>query len=148
MDSSIIPGTFSHLFHLNSIMTEVTTYTAETLELIKDLSAVDYDAEDMYDFIEQYGEEDFHKYYEYYVEAGEKHSYEVVDAFIDIFDFADLDRIGDAYLGEYDNVRDYVEQYLESTGVVIPDFVQIDYDSTFMNLEIVVQGNYYFLRNF
>ena len=77
------------------MMTEVQTKAmdlkTETVEFINNLIAENYYDEDIYEFINNYGEGNLVKWYVSYVDLGEKYSYDDVDAFIENFGIDDLD---------------------------------------------------------
>jgi antirestriction protein len=111
-----------------------------------------YDA-DMYDFINLYGEDNFMNYYEQYVQLGENHSYDAVDAFIDEFSLDDLNYFEDAYSGEWESFDDFAEQYFTDVyGYLVPEEIEsyIDYEAFANDLafDYVTNNNYVFNRNF
>ena len=109
--------------------------TEKTKSLISNLIEDDYHDEDMFDFIEQYGEIYFQKYYVDYVKIGEEYSYAAIEAFIDQFGIQSISGFEDSYYGEMsieDFVKDLIEQYSYPS---VPDWIEYDLLSTWDNLE-------------
>lgn len=107
----------------------------ETLNLIEELKENSFFEEDMYEFITEHGEDNFVQYYETYVELGESYCYEAVDAFIDEFDVSQIDYFSDSYQGHYDNPGDFAKELVEDCySFELPGFVEIDWESTWNNL--------------
>jgi hypothetical protein len=121
-------------------------YSQETVDKIEELIAESYCLEDIVDFIDKYSEFDFCNFYQTYVETGEKYSYEAVNAFIDQFGIHSLvgDNFQDAYRGQYDSKADYAESYVsECYSVEVPSFLEIDWEASFDNLDVVFSSNCY-----
>jgi hypothetical protein len=129
-------------------------YSTETLELLEDLEDNCYAMDDMIEFIEQYGEEDFRKYYEYYVELGEKHSYDAVDAFIKAFgiwEIASTESFNDAYYGEYDSQADFAQTFYEERYDDFPTEIAVDWQQTWeqsLRHDFQYQDGFIFNRNY
>ena len=121
-------------------------YSQETVTKIEELLEDSYALEDIINFIDENSEEDFRKYYEEYVVAGEEYSYEAVDAFIEEFGLQSFtsSAFEDAYMGQYDSKADYAEQYTSDVySVEVPSFVEVDWEATFENLDVVFSANCY-----
>jgi hypothetical protein len=102
-----------------------------TVEYIKELVDNNYYDEDIYAFIEQYGEDALESCYEDYCELGEQSSYEAVDAFCSEFGVENIGNFEDAYYGEYETPEIFVENYVNETSTVaIPDYLVIDWEAT------------------
>ena len=102
-------------------------------------------------FIDEHSEEDFLNHYELYVEQGESLGYEVVDAWVSENDFDKLNRLEDAYVGEFANGEELAMHIADEEGVYIPDFISVDWDTTYDNMrsdytEIDYDGKTYFFR--
>lgn len=126
-------------------------FTSETQQLLETLEGNNYYRGDMIEFIEQYGESDFQKHYEQYVEFGEDHSYEAVDAFIESFGMNCLEDFEEAYYGSYESSADFAEDFMNSMGYEIPDFVVVDWDGTWernLRHDFIYESGYVFNRNF
>jgi hypothetical protein len=121
-------------------------YSQETVDKIEELIAESYCLEDIVEFIDANSEAVFRSYYQNYVEIGEEYSYEAVDAFIDQFGIHSLvgDNFQDAYRGQYDSKADYAESYVSDCYVVdLPSFLEIDWEASFNNLDVVFSSNGY-----
>jgi hypothetical protein len=123
-------------------------YSQETVDVIEELIADSYALEDIVNFIDNNSEAEFRSYYQTYVETGEEYSYEAVDAFIEEFGLHSLvgDNFQDAYRGQYDSKADYVESYLSNGNFYIlelPSFLEIDWEASFDNLDVVFSSNGY-----
>jgi antirestriction protein len=104
---------------------------ADTLEKISELCEDDsYALDDVLEFIDQNSEEDFLAYYEDYVDLGEVHGYEPVDAFLKENGLDDLESFEDAYLGEYNSPADFAEEYLQNEIDRLSYFIVVDWEKT------------------
>ena len=118
----------------------------ETVEKIDGFLESQYAIEDILTFIDENSEEDFRRYYEDYVDLGEIHGYEPVDAFVELNRLADLDRFENAYIGEYDSPALMAEEYVD-TNEMMPYYVVVDYSATAEELidhDVDQVGNFYF----
>ena len=125
-------------------------YSQETVDVIEELIADSYALEDIVDFIDKYSEAEFRNHYQTYVETGEEYSYEAVDAFIEEFGLHSFTSSGfeDAYRGQYDSKADYAESYVSDCYVVdLPSFLEIDWEASFNNLDVVFSSNGYVFDN-
>lgn len=94
----------------DNYMTEVSdTVSSKIKELMEDSFYLD----DMLDFINEHGDDNFIKYYDDYVRFGEDNSYAAVDAFIEEFGIWEVERFEDAYSGQYDSEEQFAEQYVD-----------------------------------
>ena len=121
-------------------------YSQETVDKIEELLEDTYALEDIIEFIDTNSEADFRTYYEDYVVVGEEYSYGAVDAFIEEFGLHTFTSSGfeDSYRGQYDSKADYAEQYASDVySVEVPSFVEVDWEATFENLDVVFSGNGY-----
>jgi len=121
-------------------------YSQETVDKIAELLEDSYCLEDIVEFIAETSEESFRSYYQNYVEIGEEYSYEAVDAFIEEFGLHSLvgDNFQDSYRGQYDSKADYVESYVSDCYVVdLPSCLEIDWEASFDNLDVVFNSNGY-----
>ena len=89
-------------------------------------------------FIENYSEEEFEKFYPTYLKLVNKYSTELVDEFINCFDFdpSNLMKFEDMYEGQYETGQDFawhwVNEICEETKN-IPSWVTIDYKDIWEN---------------
>ena len=125
-------------------------YSQETVDKIEELIAESYCLEDIVEFIDANSEADFCNFYEEYVTVGEEYSYGAVDAFIEEFGLHSFTSSGfeDAYRGQYDSKADYAESYVSDCYVVdLPSFLEIDWEASFENLDVVFSSNGYVFDN-
>jgi hypothetical protein len=121
-------------------------YSQETVDKIDELLEDSYALEDIVEFIDANSEADFRNFYEEYVTVGEEYSYEAVDAFIEEFGLHSFNpsAFEDAYLGQHDSKASYAEKYTSDVySVKVPSFVEVDWEATFENLDVVFDGNGY-----
>ena len=125
-------------------------YSQETVDKIEELIADSYALEDIVEFIDANSEAVFRSYYQIYVETGEEYSYEAVDAFVEEFGLHSLvgDNFQNSYQGQYDSKADYAESYVSDCYVVdLPSFLEIDWEASFENLDVVFSSNGYVFDN-
>ena len=125
-------------------------YSQETVDVIEELIADSYALEDIVEFIDANSEADFRSYYQTYVEIGEEYSYEAVDAFVEEFGLHSLvgDNFQNSYRGQYDSKADYAESYVSDCYVVdLPSFLEIDWEASFNNLDVVFSKDGYVFDN-
>lgn len=132
-------------------MTIAMNYSPETIQLIEELIDNSYHDQDMYDFIEQYGENNFRSYYTDFVDIGEKYSYEAADAFIAEFSIDDISNFEDAYYGEF-SWDDFVESYASDNVLYrIPEDLQCYFDMNAFSADLaydyIENGGFIFSRN-
>ena len=114
----------------------------ETQDFIAELVENSYCEEDIYDFIEEKGEDNLVNYYEDYCELGEEYSYDAVDAFVAEFGIQSIAGFEDAYRGEYSSKADYAELYVTDCYTTdLPGFVEVDWEATFDNMDFVFTDN-------
>ena len=116
-----------------------------------ELKEDNYAVDDMIDFINEYGQENFFNLYEEYVTIGEEYSYDAVDAFIEEFGIQSFtqDNFIDSYRGEYESKGDYAHDYVTGCySTELPGFVEIDWDATFDNMDEVFCNGYVFNSQF
>ena len=138
------------------MMTEVQTkemdLKTETVEFINNLIAENYHDEDIYEFINTYGEDNLVKWYVSYVDLGENYVYDAVVTFIDNFSIDDLDKFEDAYYGVYDSPEHFVENLVTEVDCVpIPEHLVVDWTATWESnyqYDFIFDNNCVFLRNF
>jgi hypothetical protein len=120
-----------------------------TADFIKDLVEQSYHDEDMYVFINEHGEDNFVQYYEDYVQFGESYNYGAVDTFIEEFGIDNLQSFEDAFRGEWNSKAEYAENYVSDCySFEMPGFIEIDWDTTFENLDCVYANGFVFDSQF
>ena len=148
-------------------------YSQETVDKIEELIADYYCLEDIVEFIDANSEAVFRSYYQIYVEIGEEfidanseakfrsynqiyveigeeYSYGAVDAFIEEFGLHTFTSSGfeDSYRGQYDSKAQDAENYVSDCySVDLPGFLEIDWEATFENLDVVFSSNGYVFDN-
>ena len=89
-------------------------------------------------FINNYSEEEFEKYYPTYLKLVNKYSTELVDEFINCFDYdpSNLTKFEDLYEGQFETGQDFAFYYVnevDKTTKDIPNWVTIDYKDIWEN---------------
>ena len=102
--------------------------------------------------LDYYGEEYLENYYEDYCDMGETYSYEAVDVFCEEFGVDNIGNFADAFYGEYETPAIFCEHFIdETTPVVIPDCVVVDWDATWecnLRHDFIWEEGFVFNRNF
>jgi hypothetical protein len=106
------------------------TFAAATVEKIEELLEDSYALEDILEFIDANGENDFVSFYEEYVTQGEDLGYDVVDAFIGYHGLSCVEYARDAYRGTYDSGADFAEEYYNDVYGDVPSFLVVDWEAT------------------
>ena len=106
------------------------TVTPETLAKIEELVEENYELRDILEFIDEHTEEEFVAFYEEYVTQGENLGYEVVDAYLQEFDYDDLAQCEEKFVGRYGSEAEFAEEYTDELGYSIPDFIVVDWQET------------------
>ena len=89
-------------------------------------------------FINNYSEEEFEKYYPTYLKLVNKYSTELVDEFINCFDYdpSNLTKFEDLYEVQFETGQDFAFYYVnevDKTTKDIPNWVTIDYADVWEN---------------
>lgn len=132
-------------------MTETQVQLKEsTVEFIAELILENYAQDDIYDFIAEYGEDNLVQYYVKYVEIGESQSYRAADIFIEEFGIDNVEKFEDSFRGGgYVSKGDYAEQFVTDCYCInLPTFVEIDWETTFDNLDCVYVDGFVFDTQF
>ena len=113
----------------------------ETQELLDEYNELyNWEYNDMCDFIEEHGEENFRDYYETYNRLSEDYDQDLVDSFIIDFDVCTLEHFEEMYQGHYDSGADFAEQLCQDCGYIksyqgnLPSWIEIDWEKTWDNL--------------
>ena len=105
----------------------------ETLELIDELQeSYDLTENELHDYIKQYGEEAFNDYGKTYYELLEEDSSKV-EAWLKIFQMADIEFLEENYHGKWDSGADFAESICEDCGYIprdLPTWIKIDWEET------------------
>ena len=106
----------------------------ETQELLDEYNELyNWEYNDMCDFIETYGEDDFRNNYETYHRLVEDYGQGVVDEFMKDYD---IENFEDMYQGQYDSGAEFAEQIATDCGYVtreLPHWIEIDWQKTWDN---------------
>jgi antirestriction protein len=105
-------------------------FKAETVEFIDELLEDNYDLNSILEFVDEHSEDDLLTYYVDYVDQGEKCGFEVVDAFVELNGFCDVENCSDAYVGNFTDGADFAEDLSAVMGDSIPDHIVVDWDMT------------------
>ena len=102
---------------------EITKPTDEqtATELFEELLEDGNDADEMKEFIEEHGHKDFILYFEDYQQAVKEWDEDIVNSFIEEFELSAVDRVGDAYNGEYSSGAEFAEQLVQDCGYIHGD---------------------------
>jgi hypothetical protein len=106
------------------------TFAAATVEKIEELLEDSYALEDILEFIDANGENDFVSFYEEYVTQGEDLGYDVVDAFVGYQGISYVEHVRDAYRGTYDSGADFAEEFYNDVYGDVPSFLVVDWEAT------------------
>ena len=108
----------------------------ETQELLDEYNELyNWSYNDMCDFIEEHGEENFRDYYETYSKLVDDYE-EVVDEFIEDFDVSAVENFEEMYQGQYESGADFAEQLCQDCGYTtreLPSWIEIDWEKTWDN---------------
>ena len=100
----------------------------ETQELLDEYNELyNWEYNDMCDFIETYGEDDFGNNYETYYRLVEDYGQGVVDEFMEDYD---IENFEDMYQGQYESGAEFAEQICQDCGYIsnnIPHWIVIDW---------------------
>ena len=102
----------------------------ETQELLDEYNELyNWEYNDMCDFIESYGEDDFINHYETYHRLVEDYGQGVVDEFMEDYD---IENFEDMYQGQYESGAEFAEQICQDCGYTTntPHWVVIDWERT------------------
>ena len=102
----------------------------ETQELLDEYNELyNWEYNDMCDFIETYGEDDFINNYETYHRLVEDYGQGVVDEFMEDYD---IENFEDMYQGQYESGAEFAEQICQDCGYTTntPHWIVIDWERT------------------
>jgi len=116
-----------------------TSYSEETQTLIEEFleNTFGWDEDELVDFIEKYGEQKFKTDFEDYAAMVDDIGIDVVEAFLENFDIADVSSCRDAYQGQYNNGAEFAQQLAEDCCEVPRDmssWIEIDWEASWENL--------------
>ena len=117
-----------------------TSYSEETQTLIEEFleNTFGWDEDELVAFVERFGEEKFKLYFEEYADMVDDIGNEIVEAFLDNFDIADISSCRDAYQGQYENGAEFAQQLAEDCCDVprnMSSWIEIDWKASWDNLD-------------
>ena len=120
-------------------MTLYTSYSEETQTQIEEFleNTFGWDEDELVDFVEEHGEENFKLYFEEYADMVDDIGIDVVLAFLENFDIADVSGCRDSYQGKYENGADFAQSIAEDCGDVprnMSSWIEIDWKASWDNL--------------
>ena len=133
-----------------------TSYSEETLTQIEEFLEDNFgwDEDQLVDFVETHGEENFKLYFEDYASMVDDIGNDVVEAFLENFDIESVSRCRDAYMGSYESGAAFAQQIAEDCGDVprdMPSWIEIDWKASWDNLDydyVECSGGHIFSQNF
>ena len=132
-----------------------TSYSEETQTQIEEFleNTFGWDEDELVDFIEEHGEENFKLYFEEYADMVDDIGIDVVSAFLEHFDIADVSNCRDAYQGKYESGADFAQNIAEDCGEVGSNssWIEIDWDKSWDNLSydyVESDNGHIFSQNF
>ena len=116
-----------------------TSYSEEVQTSIEEFleNTFGWDEDELVDFVEEHGEENFKLYFEEYADMVDDIGIDVVLAFLENFDIADISSCRDAYQGCYESGAEFAQNLAEDCGDVprnMPSWIEIDWEASCDNL--------------
>ena len=117
-----------------------TSYSEETQTLIEEFleNTFGWDEDELVAFVEEYGEEKFKLHFEEYADMVDDIGNDVVEAYLENFDIADVSNCRDAYQGQYNNGAEFAEQLAIDCCEVpreMSSWIEIDWKASWDNLD-------------
>ena len=133
-----------------------TSYSEETQTQIEEFLEDNFgwDEDQLVDFVETHGEENFKLYFEDYASMVDDLNIDTVEAYLENFDIADVSSCSDAFQGVYESGADFAQQLAEDCGDVprnMPSWIEIDWKASWDNLDydyVECSGGHIFSQNF
>ena len=137
------------------IMPLYTSYSEETQTQIEEFLEDNFgwDEDELVAFVERFGEDKFKTDFEEYADMVDDIGIDIVEAYLENFDIADVSSCRDAYQGQYESGAEFAQQMAEDCGDVprdIPRWIEIDWESSWDNLTVdyVECGDGHFFSNY
>ena len=116
-----------------------TSYSEETQTQIEEFleNTFGWDEDELVAFVERFGEEKFKLYFEEYADMVDDIGNEIVEAFLDNFDIADISSCRDAYQGCYESGAEFAQQLAEDCCDIprgMSSWIEIDWKASWDNL--------------
>ena len=102
----------------------------------------------LYEFLQEHGNTSL-EYYEKFVELCDDYDEGSVKAYIECVGIDYLYEFEEAYRGHFDSVRQFIDEYLDSTCTEIPSWLRVDYEATWnssLRHDYLEENGYYFRR--
>ena len=132
-----------------------TSYSEETQTQIEEFleDHFGWDEDQLVDFVERFGEENFKFYFEDYADMVDDIGIQVVEAFLENFDIADISSCRDAYMGQYESGAEFAQSIAEDCGEVGSNssWIEIDWKASWDNLDydyVESDNGHIFSQNF
>ena len=133
-----------------------TSYSEETQTQIEEFldNTFGWDEDELVDFIEEHGEEKFKLYFEEYADMVDDIGIDVVSAFLENFDIADISSCRDAYQGCYESGAEFAQSIAEDCGEIgrgMSSWIEIDWKASWDNLDydyVECSNGHIFSQNF
>ena len=132
-----------------------TSYSEEVQTSIEEFleNSFGWDEDELVDFVERFGETYFLTYFEEYADMVDDIGNDVVEAFLENFDIADVSSCRDAYQGQYESGAEFAEQLAIDCCEVPRDmsgWIEIDWEKSWDNLDydyVICDNGYVFSQH-
>ena len=116
-----------------------TSYSEEVQTSIEEFleNTFGWDEDELVDFVERFGETNFLTYFEEYADMVDDMGIDVVSAFLENFDIADVSNCRDAYQGCYRSGAEFAQMLAEDCGDTnrnMAGWIEIDWEASWNNL--------------
>ena len=133
-----------------------TSYSEEVQTSIEEFleNTFSWDEDELVDFVERFGETNFLTYFEEYADMVDDMGNDVVEAFLENFDIADITSCRDAYQGCYESGAEFAQNLAEDCGDVprgMSSWIEIDWKASWDNLSydyVESDNGHIFSQNF
>ncbi len=132
-----------------------TSYSEETQTAIEEFleNSFGWEEEDLVDFVERFGETYFLTYFEEYADMVDDMGNDVVEAFLENFDIADISSCRDFYQGYYNSGAEFAEQIATDCGDIprdLPSWIEIDWEASWdrLSYDYVICGDGHIFSNY
>ena len=133
-----------------------TSYSEEVQTSIEEFleDRFGWDEDELVDFVERFGETYFLTYFEEYADMVDDIGIGVVEAFLDVFDIADISSCRDAYQGCFESGAEFAQNLAEDCGDVprgMSSWIEIDWKASWDNLDydyVECSNGHIFSQNF
>ena len=117
-----------------------TSYSEETQTQIEEFLEDNFgwDEDQLVDFVETHGEENFKLYFEDYATMVDDLYIDTVEAYLENFDIAEVSSCSDAFQGVYESGAEFAQQLAEDCCMVpreMSGWIEIDWKASWDNLD-------------